>query len=202
MKKAAKFAPLAALACFFSHPAAAEIKIGAPAPDFTAKAASGKNVKLSDYKGKIVVLEWTNPGCPFVKKFYGAGKMQALQTDAMKKGAVWLSVNSSAEGKQGAVDAAGAKAFMDSAKAAPTEYLLDARGDIGRLYGARTTPHMFVIDATGALAYQGAMDDKPTPHPEDIEGAHNYVSAALDAVMGGNNVETPSTQSYGCNVKY
>lgn len=189
-------------ACFITTAAQADVSVGKPAPDFTATAASGKTVKLSNYKGKIVVLEWTNPGCPFVRKFYGAGKMQELQASAKEKGVVWFSINSGAEGKQGNVDAAGAKSFIADMKATPTEYLLDGKGEVGHLYDAKTTPHMFVIDKTGKLVYAGAMDNKPTPHQEDIKGATNYVTAALEAIMAGKKPEVASTQSYGCNVKY
>ncbi len=187
---------------FVATSAHAQVQIGKPAPDFTAESASGKTVKLSDYKGKLVVLEWTNPNCPFVRKFYGAGKMQEYQAAATKKGIIWLSINSSAEGHEGYVVAEGANAFITERKAKASEYLLDSAGTIGHLYGAKATPHMFVIDKTGALAYAGAIDDKPTPHPEDIAAAHNYVTAALDALMAGKPVEMPTTQAYGCPVKY
>ncbi len=193
---------LTLLAITATHPAFAAVTIGNPAPDFTASAASGTTVKLSDYKGKIVVLEWNNPGCPFVKKFYGAGEMQRLQAETTKKGVVWLSINSSAAGNEGHVDAASANQFIADSKAKPTEYLLDGSGTIGHLYGAKTTPHMFVIDPAGTLAYNGAIDDKPTPKSEDIAGAHNYVTAAIAAVLDNKAVKTTSTQPYGCNVKY
>ena len=190
------------LALFAATSANAEVQIGKAAPDFSAASASGKTLKLSDYKGKIVVLEWTNPGCPFVKKFYGAGEMQKLQAAATQKGIVWLSINSSAEGHEGYVVAESANAFIAERKAKASEYLLDSAGTIGHLYGAKTTPHMFVIDKEGVLAYAGAIDDKPTPHAADIAGAHNYVSAALDALLASKKVETPTTQAYGCPVKY
>jgi len=187
---------------FAATSAHAAVEIGKPAPDFTAQSASGKTVKLSDYKGKLVVLEWTNPGCPFVKKFYGAGKMQELQASATKKGIVWLSINSSAEGHEGYVVAESANTFIAEKKAKASEYLLDSAGTIGHLYGAKATPHMFVIDKTGTLAYAGAIDDKPTPHSQDIAGAHNYVTAALSALQAGKTIEMPTTQAYGCPVKY
>ena len=189
----------AALFAFTSHAAPA---IGELAPDFTAKTASGKELKLSDYQGKIVVLEWTNPGCPFVKKFYDSETMQKLQAEAKEKRVVWLSVNSGAEGKQGHMNAEEAKEWIDDQKAAPTEYLLDSRGVIGHLYEAKTTPHMFVISSGGTLAYAGAIDDKPTTDSDDIEGAANYVTAAIDALIAGKKVQTASTRAYGCPVKY
>lgn len=180
----------------------ADVGIGKPAPDFTAHAASGKDVKLSDYAGKIVVLEWNNPGCPFVKKFYGSGKMQELQAAAAKDGVVWLTVNSGAEGKQGYLTEETARQFIAEKKAAPTEYLLDHEGKIGHLYGAKTTPHMFVIDKKSTLVYTGAIDNKPSPNTGDIDSAQNYVSEALGALKDGRKVDVSSTQSYGCNVKY
>jgi peroxiredoxin len=191
-----------AASLFFVASAQATPAIGDLAPDFTAKTASGKTVSLSQYRGKVVVLEWTNPGCPFVKKFYGSDTMQKLQADAKEKRVVWLSINSSAEGHEGYVDAGDAKEFIEDKKAVPTEYLLDASGAIGHLYGAKTTPHMFVITTSGTLAYAGAMDDKPSTDEDDIAGATNYVTAALDAVINGKKVKTPSTQPYGCPVKY
>ncbi|MDX2073526.1 MAG: redoxin domain-containing protein [Alphaproteobacteria bacterium] len=193
---------LTLIAFFAAHNAFAAAQVGSAAPDFTATTASGKSVKLSDYKDKIVVLEWTNPGCPFVKKFYGAGAMQKLQAETKAKDVVWLSVNSGAEGNQGYVDAGSAKTLIAEQKAVPSEYLLDAKGEIGHLYAAKTTPHMFVVDKKGILAYAGAIDDKATPNPEDIAGANNYVVAAVDALVAGKTPETTSTQSYGCSVKY
>ena len=172
------------------------------APDFSAADIEGKPVQLSALKGKIVVLEWNNPGCPFVRKFYGAGAMQQLQQDAAAKGVVWLTVNSSAPGKQGNMDAGAAKAYVAEQKAAPAHYILDPEGKIGNLYGAKTTPHMFVIDAAGNLAYAGAMDDKPSPNPDVLAGAHNYVMAAIADLQAGKPVALESTQAYGCNVKY
>lgn len=190
------------LSFFITSHAYADMQIGRPAPDFTSSTASGKTIKLSDYKGKIIVLEWTNPGCPFVRKFYGAGEMQKLQESAKQKGVIWLSVNSSAKDHEGYVQAAEATIFIAANKAKASEYLLDSAGTIGHLYGAKTTPHMFVIDTSGMLAYAGAIDDKPSPHPQDIAGAHNYVTAAIDALLAGKKPSTSSTQAYGCNVKY
>jgi len=185
-----------------ASPAFADAKVGEAAPDITATTASGKTVKLSEFKGKNVVLEWTNPECPFVKKFYEPGAMQALQKQHTAKGVVWLTINSSAAGNQGNVDAAAAKAYIAEMKASQTEYLLDADGTIGKLYGAKTTPHMFVIDKAGVLQYAGAIDDKKSADPKDIETSKNYVTAALSDIEADRKVETSSTQPYGCGVKY
>src|SRR5271156_4983868 len=146
-------------------------EIGKPAPDFTATAVDGATVKPSDYVGKVVVLEWNNPGCPFVHKHYDGGNMQKLQAYAADKGVVWLTVNSSAPGKQGHMDNALAKDYIDKDNLASAHYILDPEGKIGRMYGAKTTPHMFVIDAKGNIAYMGAIDDQPTPDASTIAGA-------------------------------
>ncbi len=176
--------------------------IGKPAPDFTATAVDGDSVTLSEYKGKIVVLEWNNPGCPFVHKHYDSGNMQKLQSYAVGKGVVWLTINSSASGKQGHMDNALAKDYIDKEKLTATHYILDPAGKIGKLYGAKTTPHMFVIDAKGNVAYMGAIDDNPTPDPAAVKDAKNYVRAAIDDLLAGKPVAVASTQSYGCSVKY
>lgn len=181
---------------------AAHADIGQPAQNFTLKSAAGKEVSLSDFKGKVVVLEWTNPGCPFVKKHYGSGNMQKLQKDAAAKDVVWLSICSSAPGKQGNMSAAEAvKANAENGSAA-TAYLLDEDGKVGQLYGAKRTPEMYVINKDGTLVYHGAIDDKKTPDPADIAGAKNYVTAALGDVLAGKPVSTPKTEAYGCSVKY
>lgn len=189
------------IALFTATSAFADAKIGSPAPDFSLFSAAGKEVKLSDYNDKVVVLEWTNPGCPFVKKFYDSGEMQKLQGAAVQKGVVWLSINSSAEGKEGNLDAKEASEFVSAKKSQATAYLLDTAGTAGHLYGAKTTPHMFVIDK-GTLVYAGAIDDKPTPNPADIRAANNYVTAAIEATLAGQKPKVASTQAYGCNVKY
>lgn len=176
--------------------------IGQMAPAFTAKDSNGKEHKLSDFKGKIVVLEWTNHECPFVRKHYNSGNMQKLQQQATKDGVVWLSVISSAEGKNGYVTGKEANVLTVERKAHPTAVLLDAEGVIGHAYGAKTTPHMFVIDKEGKLAYMGAIDSKPTPSPTDIAGATNYVVDAIKALQEGKMPKTTSTQAYGCGVKY
>jgi hypothetical protein len=175
---------------------------GKPAPAFDVKDIAGHEESLAKYKGKIVVLEWNNPGCPFVKKHYGSGNMQALQKYATGRGVIWLTINSGAPGKQGHMDALEAKAKIVEAGAHQTAYILDPSGTLGLLYGAKTTPHMFVIDSQGRLAYAGAIDDKATPDPEDIKTPHNYVKAAVDALLAGKPVEVAQTKPYGCSVKY
>jgi len=177
-------------------------EVGKPAPDFSAVDSNGKTVKLSGFRGKIVVLEWTNDGCPYVQKHYGSGNMQSLQKDAAAKGAVWLTIISSAPGKQGYVDGAGANKLTKSRGAAPTAVLLDPEGAIGHLYDARTTPHMFIVNKDGTLVYMGGIDDKPTSNPGDIQSAKNFVRVALDEVMAGKPVSEAITRPYGCSVKY
>jgi peroxiredoxin len=194
--------PIAAAAFVLSAPAIAAPQIGSPVPNFRLKDANGNMVELGQYKGKVIVLEWNNPGCPFVKKHYGSGNMQKTQATAKKAGAVWLTINSSAAGKQGHLDGAGAKAFVAQQQAQPTAYLLDHGGTVGKGYGAVTTPHMYIIDKTGRLAYAGGIDDKPTPNPSDVAGARNHVLAALGEVVAGKKVSVPTTRPYGCNVKY
>jgi hypothetical protein len=181
---------------------AVAITPGAPAPDFKGTDADGRTQSLSQYRGKYVVLEWANQGCPFDRKHYLSGSMEALQKQWTAKGVVWLSVISSAPGEQGYVTAAEEKEYLNRMHATPTAAILDPNGAIGRLYAAKTTPHMFVIDPSGKLIYQGAIDDKPTPDQADLKGAHNYVSAALEEAMSGKPVETATTRPYGCSVKY
>ena len=174
------------------------------APAFTGIDSNGNEVSLSDFAGKTVVLEWTNDGCPFVKKHYAEPikNMQTLQADATEDDIVWLSVVSSAKGKQGHVDGAAANALTTSRGAAPTAVILDETGAIGKLYSAKTTPHMFIVDGEGALVYQGAIDSNPSASPADIDGAENYVTAALANLAAGEAVATPATKAYGCSVKY
>lgn len=186
----------------FSFAAQAMPSVGQPAPDFTANDINGKEVKLSSLNGKIVVLEWNNPGCPFVKKFYNSGEMQKLQAEIKSKGVTWISVNSGAVGKQGNMTAEEAQKYVSENKAVPDHYITDPEGAIGTLYAAKTTPHMFVIDSKGMIAYMGAIDDKPSTDSNDIAGAKNYVRAAVDSLIAGKPVEMASTQAYGCNVKY
>lgn len=176
--------------------------VGKQAPALELRDAQGKTVRLADYKGKYVVLEWVNPQCPFVKKHYGSGNMQSLQKRYTEKGVAWLSVCSSARGKQGYLDAPAAKEWVSEENAAPTRFLLDPKGNVGKAYGAKTTPHMFVIDPKGTVVYNGAIDDKPSTDRADIETAKNYLAAALDESMAGKKVEVTATQPYGCSVKY
>lgn len=173
------------------------LETGKPAPDFTLG-----DVKLSALKGKVVVLEWLNYGCPFVRKHYDSGNMQALQEKYTKKGVFWISIISSAEGKQGFVDVAGATADKTKNKSLASEVLLDPTGNVGMLYEAKTTPHMYVIDQKGTLVYQGAIDDRPDTDKESVKGAKNYVAEALDLVLAGKAVTHGTTKSYGCSVKY
>jgi len=177
-------------------------RVGDPAPGFTGTDSNGRSHNLSDYKGKVVVLEWHNRECPYTRKHYESSNMQTLQKEWTGKGVVWLTVISSAPGEQGYVTAADENAYLRKVNAAPTAVLLDPKGDLGRLYGARTTPHMLVIDCKGTLAYNGAIDDRPTTDTGDVAGATNYVSAALQQVTGGKPVANATTQPYGCNVKY
>ncbi|MEZ5843230.1 MAG: thioredoxin family protein [Hyphomicrobiaceae bacterium] len=183
-------------------PTLAAPKVGASAPEFSAVDSNGRTVKLSDYRGKVVVLEWTNDGCPYVGKHYGTGNMQKLQAEAAAKGVVWLSVISSAPGTQGYVKGLEANKLTEDRKANPTAVLLDPKGTVGRLYDARTTPHMYIVDKAGMLAYAGAIDDKPSANHATINGARNYVREALDAVLAGKPVSMTSTRPYGCSVKY
>ena len=180
----------------------AAAKVGETAPDFSVVDSNGKTHKLSDYKGKFVVLEWHNQGCPYVKKHYGSGNMQKLQKEWTAKGVVWLTIISSAPGKQGFVSAQEENAYLKQSGASPTAALLDPNGDVGRLYAAKTTPHMFVIDPKGTMVYNGAIDDKPTSDPNDLNGASNYVTAALSEATAGKIVSTSTTKPYGCTVKY
>jgi peroxiredoxin len=182
--------------------ATAAARVGRPAPDFTAVDSNGQTHSLSEYKGKYVVLEWHNNGCPFVRKHYESGNMQKLQKDWTSKGVVWLTVISSAPGQQGYVTAPEENAYMKQMGAAPTAALLDPKGEVGHIYGAKTSPHMFVINPQGMLIYDGAIDDKPTTDKADVNGANNYVNAALTSAMQGKPVNEATTRPYGCSVKY
>lgn len=177
------------------------LETGQPAPDFTLPGIK-KETRLSDLKGKIVVLEWLNHGCPFVRKHYDTGNMQALQKKYTDKGIVWLSVVSSAPGKQGHVDAKGAQKEKAENKSNATDILLDPTGKVGKLYGAKTTPHMYIIDTKGVLVYQGAIDDKPDTDKNSIPSAKNYVTNAIDELMNGKKITAHTTRAYGCAVKY
>ena len=183
-------------------PAAAQQTTGQAAGNFRLMDAGGKPVSLSDYRGRTVVLEWNNPGCSYVQKHYDSGNMQRTQAAATAGGAVWLSINSGAPGKQGHMTGPEARAFLAKAKARPTAYLLDPEGRVGRGYAAKTTPHLYVIDGRGVLRYQGGIDDKPTADQSDIAGARNHVLAALGELKAGKPVSVAETRPYGCSVKY
>jgi len=178
------------------------VETGKTAPDFSLTTVSGKTISLSDFKGKFVVLEWTNPGCPFVDKQYNSKNMQNLQKDMTAKGVVWLSICSSASGKQGDLTVSEWKGRIKKTGMKSTDVLLDREGTVGHLFGAKTTPHLFIVGPEGNLIYQGAMDDKPSLNSDDISSAKNYVRSALDEAMAGKAVSIPATTSYGCSVKY
>ncbi len=177
-------------------------KVGQRAPQFVLPDSKGKTVKLSDFQNKYVVLEWFNQGCPFVKKHYESGNMQKLQKEYTGKGVIWLSICSSAPGRQGYEKPNEYNSIFSEKHAAPTAILSDADGKVGRLYGAKTTPDMYIIDPKGILIYAGAIDDTPGVDQSEIAAAKNYVKAALDESMAGKAMTTPETKSYGCSVKY
>ncbi|MDH4258281.1 MAG: thioredoxin family protein [Candidatus Aminicenantes bacterium] len=181
---------------------AAETSVGETAPDFTLPDSNGKAHSLSGYKGKIVVLEWLNHGCPFVQKHYNSGNMQKLQKIYTDKGIIWFSVISSAPGKQGYMTPEEATEAVKQKKASPTGVLLDPEGTVGKLYGAKTTPHMFIINSDGVLVYNGGIDDIRSANPADIDKAKNYVQMALDELLAGKEVTVKTSQPYGCSVKY
>jgi alkyl hydroperoxide reductase subunit AhpC len=182
--------------------ALAQVASSQAAPNFKLSDTNGQKYSLSDYKGKFVVLEWFNPDCPFVKKHYDSGNIPDLQKKYTSKGVVWLSIDSSAAGKEGNYPPQGLKKFMTDKGGAPTAVFADADGQVGHLYRAQTTPHMFVIDPKGILIYQGAIDNTPSVNIADLKTARNYVSEALDAAMNGKPVTVSATKSYGCSVKY
>jgi len=177
-------------------------KVNEPAPDFTATDSNGNVHKLSEYRGKFVVLEWTNRGCPYTQKHYNSGNMQRLQKEWTSKGVIWLTVVSSAPGKQGYVTGTEENAYLKQVNAAPTAVLLDPTGQLGHLYDAKTTPHIFIINPQGTLIYNGAIDDRPTTDLADVNGAKNYVTAALDEATSGKPVSLATSSPYGCSVKY
>lgn len=188
---------------FASSLAMAEPIINKPAPAFSGKAADGSTINLADLKGKTVVLEWTNHDCPYVKKHYDqSSNIPALQKDATGNEVVWLQVISSAPGQQGNVDGATAVSLNEKRGAAPTNTILDPEGAIGKLYNAKTTPHMFVINAEGTLVYKGGIDSIKTTNPADIPKAVPYVKEALEALSAGKEIPNPSTAPYGCSIKY
>lgn len=178
------------------------VQAGAQAPAFQAVDATGRTRSLDEFAGKMVVLEWSNDQCPYVKKHYETGNMQVLQRDATAQGVVWLTIVSSAPGKQGYVTGAEAQRLTASRNAAPTAVLLDSSGEVGRLYGARTTPHMYVISPSRALVYQGGIDDKNSADHATVQGARNYVREALVAVRAGRTPAVTAAPPYGCSIKY
>lgn len=178
------------------------VEPGEPAPAFTVKNTKGEEVSLSDYKGKVVVLEWINYECPYVKKHYGSGNIPKLQENYKDKGVVWLSVNSAAEGQQGYLAGSELAARSEKEGNKASQIVLDTDGTVGKAYGAKTTPQLVVIDKEGKVAYNGAIDSKDTTDVADIETADSYISMALDSVLSGKTVEKAKTKPYGCGVKY
>jgi hypothetical protein len=191
---------LAALALVAAPSRAA--RVGEPAPGFTGTDTNGRTHRLSDYRGKFVVLEWQNRGCPYTHKHYATGNMQRLEKEWTSRGVVWLTIISSAPGKQGYMTAAQANDYFGEQKAAPTAVLLDPQGTIGHLYDAKTTPEIYIINPQGTLIYEGAIDDQPTPNPASVRNAKNYLALALNEAMAGKPVAIPATRPYGCSVKY
>jgi hypothetical protein len=189
----------ALLAIFFAPDAQATVAPGQPAPDFTVTDVAGKSHKLSDYRGKIVILEWLNPACPYVLRHYRSGNMPSTQAAAAAEGAIWLQVNSTAMGD---LDPAATADWQKKQNVVATGYVRDQSGKLGRLFAAETTPHLYVIARDGTLAYQGAIDDQPNAIQANTMDAHNYVKAALTALKAGKPVETATTKPYGCGVKY
>jgi hypothetical protein len=202
MKKNLMVWMVLALAITAAVSAARAARVGEHAPDFTATDSNGKTHKLSEYAGKFVVLEWTNRGCPYTLKHYDSGNMQRLQKDWTARGVVWLTVISSAPGKQGYVTATEENAYLKQVNGSPTAVLLDPTGALGHLYDAKTTPHMFIINPQGTLIYNGAIDDHATTDAADIANSKNYVSLALGEALGGKPVSEPTSRPYGCSVKY
>jgi AhpC/TSA family len=182
--------------------AAASAKVGSAAPTFTLTATTGKSVSLADQRGKLVILEWTNHDCPYVRKHYDTTNMQGLQKETTAQGLIWLTLISSAPGTQGYVTPKQADELTATRQASPTAVLLDPTGAVGKSYGATNTPHMYIIDKTGTLVYAGAIDDRPTTRRGDVQGAQNYVRAALEDLAAGRAVKMPVTRAYGCTVKY
>lgn len=198
MKVALSILAVSALAA----PAIAAPAVDAPAPAFSAMTSSGKTISLEDFRGKTVILEWTNDGCPFVKKHYETGNMQETQRAAEEAGAVWISVISSAPGKQGHADAARANRLTTERNATPDYVILDESGALGKAYDAKTTPHMFIVDKDGVLRYDGAIDDQPSANHATVNGASNYVLLAMNSIKQGKPVTMKRTKPYGCSVKY
>ena len=197
-------APLAiSLASFFvADYAHSTTAVGQKAPDFTLTDTAGKTLRLSDYKGKHVVLEWNNPGCPFVRKHYDSANMQALQKEAAAKGVVWLAINSTETGHPDYLAAPELSQWMVQQKAAPTATLMDESGSVGKSYGARTTPHMYMVAPDGTLIYAGGIDSIPSARTDDIKTATNYVRLGLNEALAGKPLSQATTRPYGCSVKY
>ncbi len=202
MRNLSSIAVTAIATIALASPLAAAQKTGAVAQDFKLTDVNGKTVQLSQFRGKTVVLEWHNPGCPFVSKHYNSGNMQATQKAARQQGAVWLTINSGAKGKQGHMTGTEAKALIAKQNILSSNYLFDTKGLVGKAYGAKTTPHMYIIDGAGILVYQGGIDDKPTANPADIKVARNHVLAALAEIKAGDKVSVAHSRPYGCSVKY
>jgi peroxiredoxin len=192
---------LFALMLFAALPAHA-VTVGEKAPEFALESAAGGSVKLAQYRGKFVVLEWVNPECPYVRKHYGSSNMQGLQKEYTARDVVWLSINSTRAGHPEHKKPAEMSGWMRQMNAAPTATLLDPKGNVGRAYGARTTPHMYIVDPKGVLVYAGGIDDKRSTDPADVKTAKNYVRAAMDELLAGKKVSEASTAPYGCSVKY
>jgi len=190
------------LTLFLAAPAFAKVSVGQPAPDFTLTDSNGKSRSLSQFKGKVVVLEWNNPQCPFVGKHYGGGNMQKQQGDATAAGVIWLTINSSATGKQGDITGAEANAYVAKVGAKQTAYLLDPSGEAGRMYGARTTPHMYVIDKAGVLRFMGGIDSIASTDQDDLAKATQYIPQVLAELAAGKAVSVTTSEPYGCSVKY
>jgi glutathione peroxidase-family protein len=195
-------AALSVGAVFASRLVSPPLAQAAPAPALATLDMFGKKVALADFKGKMVVLEWTNYGCPFVRKHYDSGAMQALQAEATAQGVIWLTIASSAEGQQGYVTQQAAQERTAQEKWSGSAFLLDPKGEIARTYEAKVTPHMFVIGTDGGIAYNGAIDDRPTSKKEDVVGATNYVRAALADLRAGRPVAVANSKPYGCGIKF
>lgn len=189
-------------ATFFLSFSAFALGTGEKAPEFSLKDVNGKNHTLSEYKGKFVVLEWFNPECPFVRKHYDTKNMQNLQKEFVGKGVIWLTINSSAKGKQGHLEPDTGKKVIAEKGLASTALLLDGDGKVGKMFDAKTTPHMFAIDPKGVIIYQGAIDNKPSINPADVQSADNYIRKSLREALEGKSISTASTSAYGCSIKY
>ena len=190
------------LCCSLLALPAASATVGTPAPDFSLPDANGRSVRLSDFRGRHVVLEWTNPGCPFVQKHYRSGNMQALQREAAAAGVVWLTINSTEPGHGDYLPPAQLARWTGEQRARPTATLLDEDGRVGRAYGARVTPHMYLIDPQGRLLYVGGIDSIPSARVEDIGPATNFVRLGLQEALAGRSLSRPTTPPYGCSIKY